>query len=46
MLLQYSTAIYNRGAPLDQVWGFIDGTTRPCSRPKRDQRQIYNGHKR
>ena len=31
---------------MDTVWGFIDGTIRPCSTPKRDQRIIYNSRKR
>ena len=30
MLLQYSNAVNRKGAPLTNVWGFIDGTTRPC----------------
>eukprot|EP00111_Clytia_hemisphaerica_P010919 TCONS_00032003-protein len=33
-------------APLDNCWGFVDGTVRGIARPKRDQRMFYNGHKR
>ena len=42
----YAEAIYRKGSALNNVWGFIDGTTRACARPRRDQRLIYNGHKR
>jgi len=36
----------NKGAPLQNCWGFIDGTVRPICRPGENQRQVYNGHKR
>lgn len=39
----YSVAIYERGAPLNNVWGFIDGTLRPTTRPSVGQEAIYNG---
>ena len=42
----YAEAIYRKGSALSNVWGFIDGTTRACARPRRDQRLIYYGHKR
>ena len=42
----YADAIYNKGAALDNCWGFIDGTVRPICRPKENQRVVYNGHKR
>ena len=29
----FADAIYARGALLDNCWGFIDGTVRPCCRP-------------
>ena len=45
-LLQYSQAIRAKGAPLNNCFGFIDGTVRPISRPGRNQRIVYNGHKR
>ena len=44
-LRTYADVIHGKGA-LDNVWGFIDGTVRPCSRPRQDQRAIYNGHKK
>ena len=42
----FSKSIKNAGAPLSNCWGFIDGTIRPCSRPIRDQKLFFNGHKR
>ena len=34
------------GAPLENCFGFIDGTVRPICRPGQNQRVVYNGHKR
>lgn len=45
-LTDFSNAIYAKGAALDNVWGFIDGTVRGISRPSVNQRLVYNGHKR
>ena len=42
----YADAIHAKGAPLTTCWGFIDGTVRAISRPSRNQRVLYNGHKR
>ncbi len=42
----FSQAIHNKGAPLNQCWGFIDGTARPTARPVRNQRIMFSGHKR
>ena len=42
----FSQAIHMKGAPLDNCWGFIDGTARPIARPKRNQKVMYSGHKR
>ncbi|KAM7311147.1 hypothetical protein ISCGN_008054 [Ixodes scapularis] len=39
-------AVYDKGAPLDKCWGFIDGTARPICRPSKDQRPYFSGHKR
>ena len=44
-LTKYASAIYVKGAPLTNCWGFIDGTVRPISRPGNNQRVLYNGHK-
>ena len=45
-LERYANAVHARGAPLSNCWGFVDGTVCPISRPGRDQRVVYNGHKR
>ena len=45
-LQDYAAAVHQRGAPLTNCFGFVDGTLRQVSRPKRDQRILYNGHKR
>ena len=37
---------HEKGSPLENCWGFIDGTVRPISRPSTNQRIVYNGHKR
>ncbi|CAB4028435.1 Hypothetical predicted protein [Paramuricea clavata] len=42
----FSRVIHAKGAPLDQCWGFIDGTPRPIARPIRNQKIMYSGHKR
>ena len=31
---------------MDTCWGFVDGPVRPICHPKRNQRVVYNGHKR
>jgi hypothetical protein len=41
-----ANAITNAFPAVVDVWGFIDGTTRPIARPIRDQRDHYSGHKR
>ena len=45
-LARFSAAIHNKGAALNNCWGFVDGTVRPVSRPGKDQRILYNGHKK
>ena len=42
----YAAAIHNRGAPPGNCWGFVDGTVRLIGTPKRNQRELYIGHKR
>ena len=42
----YAAAITSRGSPLDNCFGFIDGTVRPIARPGENQRILYNGNKR
>ena len=45
-LEEYAHVIHDKGGALDFCWGFGDGTVRPVSRPGRNQRILYNGHKR
>ena len=46
-LEQHARAIHETGnAPLDNCFGFIDGTVRPVCRPMFMQKALYNGHKR
>lgn len=45
-LEEYAQAITQKGCPLTNCFGFIDGTVRPICRPEKKQRVVYNGHKR
>ena len=45
-LQNYADSISRKGAPLNNCFGFIDGTVRPIARPGHAQRVAYNGHKR
>ena len=45
-LQRYVDAIHQKGAPLSNCFGFVDGTVRPICKPTRNQRVCYNGHKR
>ena len=42
----YANAVQINGAPLPNCFGFVDGTVRPISRPGKNQRMVYNGHRR
>ena len=42
----FSKVINNKGAPLNQCWGFIDGTARPIARPIRNQGIMFSRHKK
>ena len=42
----FCNRIHERGAPLTNCWGFVDGMVRPISGPERNPRVLYNGHKR
>ena len=42
----YTDAISNKGAALQNCFGFINGTIRPICRPSQEQRIMFNGHKR
>ena len=45
-LQTYADCIHPHGAPLNNCFGFIDGTVGPNARPGTNQRILYNGHKR
>ena len=45
-LESYAIAIARKGAPLGNCFGFVDGTVRQICRPGKNQRVVYNGHKR
>ncbi len=42
----YAAAILQKGAPVSNVFGFVDGTLRHICRPSTDQCEMYSGHKR
>ena len=42
----YAAAITAKGSPLNNCFGFIDGTVRPICRPGENQQIVYNGHQR
>lgn len=45
-LEQYCQSIAEKGSPLKNCFGFINGTVRAIARPDKNQRTVYNGHKR
>ncbi|XP_070536586.1 uncharacterized protein [Ptychodera flava] len=45
-LVTFAEAVHNKGATLDNCWGFIDGTARSISRPTSGQGVVFSGHKR
>ena len=45
-LQSYADFISRKGAPLNNCFGFVDGTVTPISRPGHAQRVVYNGHER
>ena len=45
-MLEFAQVINEKGGALQNCWGFVDGTVRPVSRPGRNQRVLYNGHKK
>ena len=42
----FAQAVADKGAPLKNCWGFIDGTAREIDRPSQDQQHVFSGHKR
>ena len=45
-LQRNADAVANKGTPLQNYFGFIDGTVRRIARPDTNQRILYNRHKR
>ena len=45
-LEEFAQAVHAQNAPLQNIWGFIDGTVRAISRPIIGQCLMFNGHKR
>ena len=45
-LALYCNIIHQKGGPLLNCYGFVDGTTLQISRPKISQNIVYNGHER
>jgi len=45
-LESFAQAVHRAGAPLPNVWGFVDGTARAIARPTQNQRLCYSGPKR
>lgn len=45
LLRENADAIHAKGSPLENCFGFIDGTVRPIARPNQQQKIVYNGHK-
>lgn len=45
-LNRFTAAVAEKGAALQNCWGFVDGTVRAICRPGENQRVAYNGHKR
>jgi hypothetical protein len=44
-LALFARKVHAKGAPLAACWGFIDCTIRKICRPKKYQRECYNGYK-
>ena len=42
----FANSIHQSGAALDNCWGFVNRTVRPVCRPGRNERVLYNGHKK
>ena len=42
----YAQVTSQRGSPLQNCFGFVDGTVRPIAKPDNNQRIVYNTRKR
>ncbi len=43
---QFAQAVFDKGAALQHVWGFVDGTVHRVCRPKVGQHEFFSSHKR
>lgn len=43
---KYFDAVFQKSGALQNCFGFEDGTVGPVSRPGKNQRVLYNGHKK
>ncbi len=43
---RFADAVHEKGSPLLNCWGFIDGTVRPICKPIIGQKVMWNGHYR
>lgn len=43
---RFCAAVVGKGCPIENCWGFVDGTCMPICRPSEGQRSCYSGHKR
>lgn len=42
-LLRLCDIVHRQNGVMDNIWGFIDATIRPCARPVRFQKVMFNG---
>ena len=42
-ILRLCDAGFQKNGVMENIWGFIDATIRPCARPVRFQKVVYNG---
>ena len=45
-LQRYADSISRKSSPLNNCFGFVDGTVRSISRPGKNKKIVYKGHKR
>ena len=43
---KYCAAVVQKGAPVNNIFSFVDGTLRHICRPGQNQREMFSGHKR
>ncbi|CAB4033906.1 Hypothetical predicted protein [Paramuricea clavata] len=43
---EFCHAVFQKSGALENCFGFVDGTVRPICKPGKNQRVLYNGHKK